>query len=45
MNLNLIVRITNEDRINIKAAAQAKGWDVSTLVRQLLIENKIITAM
>ena len=45
MKLNLIVRITHQDRINIRSAAQAKGMDISTLIRQLLITNGIITPM
>ena len=42
MTERLVIRATAEDLANVKLAAQQKGMDSSTLIRQLLIEQKII---
>ena len=45
MNERIVIRGTEEDMANIKLAAQEKGMDCSTLIRQLLIKERIINPL
>lgn len=40
---SLIIRISAEDKANIKLAANRLGLDVSNFIRQLLIREKVLS--
>ena len=41
----IYLRCTPEDKARLKMAAQEKGMDISTLLRQLLIKDRLITPL
>ena len=43
MNESIIIRATQQDKVELKLAAAQQGTTVSTLIRRLLIEQKIIS--
>lgn len=42
MDLSLVLRVSKTDKENLAFEAQKRGVSVSTLVRQCLIENRIL---
>jgi len=45
MEVAITFRGTEEDKINIKLAAQRSGLDLSGFIRQLLIRERVITPL
>ena len=44
-NQQIVIRVAQTDKDNVMAAAQKKGISMSTLIRGLLIDNEIISAV
>ncbi len=42
MNRSLVIRLTDEDQSRIRIEAQRQGIDMSAMVRQLLIRERVI---
>jgi uncharacterized protein (DUF1778 family) len=45
MDSSILIRATQEDKANLKLAAQSSGKDVSAFIRDLLIREKVITPL
>ena len=43
MNESIVIRATQKDKMELKLAATQQGTTVSTMIRQLLIANKMIS--
>ena len=45
MDSSILIRATQEDKVNLKLAAQSAGKDVSAFIRDILIREKVITPL
>ena len=43
MNESVVIRATKQDKVELKLAATQQGTTVSTMIRRMLIEQKIIS--